>query len=142
MDKLEMKCEHDRLEHAFQIAHDHLGIERLLDADDVCCPDPEKKSIIMYITSLFQVLPQQITVEEVEEAHHITKTGGKHLHNNQEVCQILTLFYLFIYNQGLLVGFIESIFYIFGSTFVLNAMRNEHVYAFSHKTYLVEHCGL
>lgn len=38
----------------------------------ICFPDiatayPDKKSILMYVTSLFQVLPQQVTLEAIQE---------------------------------------------------------------------------
>lgn len=45
----------ERLEAVFDAAYDHLGVEMLLDPEDVNCKDPDKKSIIMYITSLFRV---------------------------------------------------------------------------------------
>uniref|UniRef100_A0A665TBB9 Dystrophin n=1 Tax=Echeneis naucrates TaxID=173247 RepID=A0A665TBB9_ECHNA len=57
----------DRLEHAFNKAEQHLGIERLLDSEDVAVPHPDKKSVIMYVTSLFQVLPQSVSMEAIEE---------------------------------------------------------------------------
>ncbi|CAB3224722.1 unnamed protein product [Arctia plantaginis] len=46
-----------RLEHAFNIAHTHLGIDKLLDPEDVNTPNPDKKSIMMYVMCLFQSLP-------------------------------------------------------------------------------------
>ncbi|XP_062039363.1 dystrophin isoform X8 [Lepus europaeus] len=56
-----------RLEHAFNIAKCQLGIEKLLDPEDVATTYPDKKSILMYITSLFQVLPQQVSIEAIQE---------------------------------------------------------------------------
>ncbi|XP_010143309.1 PREDICTED: utrophin-like, partial [Buceros rhinoceros silvestris] len=58
----------ERLEHAFSIARNHLGIEKLLDPEDVAVQLPDKKSIIMYLTSLFEVLPKQVTMEDIREA--------------------------------------------------------------------------
>ncbi|XP_050448340.1 dystrophin-like isoform X9 [Cataglyphis hispanica] len=46
-----------RLDHAFRIAQEHLGIERLLDPEDVNTSVPDKKSIMMYVMCLFQSLP-------------------------------------------------------------------------------------
>nr|1BHD_A Chain A, UTROPHIN [Homo sapiens]1BHD_B Chain B, UTROPHIN [Homo sapiens] len=53
----------ERLEHAFSKAQTYLGIEKLLDPEDVAVRLPDKKSIIMYLTSLFEVLPQQVTID-------------------------------------------------------------------------------
>ncbi|XP_028047182.1 dystrophin, isoforms A/C/F/G/H isoform X8 [Monomorium pharaonis] len=46
-----------RLDHAFRFAQEHLNIERLLDPEDVNTSVPDKKSIMMYVTCLFQSLP-------------------------------------------------------------------------------------
>ncbi|XP_059471698.1 dystrophin, isoforms A/C/F/G/H isoform X9 [Neocloeon triangulifer] len=46
-----------RLEHAFKLAQSELGIERLLDPEDVNTAVPDKKSIMMYVMCLFQSLP-------------------------------------------------------------------------------------
>ncbi|KAF4520358.1 hypothetical protein B566_EDAN009881, partial [Ephemera danica] len=46
-----------RLEHAFRVAQSELGIERLLDPEDVNTSVPDKKSIMMYVMCLFQSLP-------------------------------------------------------------------------------------
>ncbi|KAF3857322.1 hypothetical protein F7725_009181 [Dissostichus mawsoni] len=40
----------DRLEHAFNKAEQHMGIDRLLDPEDVAVPHPDKKSVLMYVT--------------------------------------------------------------------------------------------
>ncbi|XP_063072868.1 dystrophin isoform X2 [Engraulis encrasicolus] len=57
----------ERLEHAFSTAEKHLGIDRLLDPEDVATAHPDKKSIIMYVTSMFQVLPHLLTMEAIQE---------------------------------------------------------------------------
>lgn len=64
-----------RLEHAFNIAKHQLGIEKLLDPEDVATTYPDKKSILMYITSLFQVLPQQVTIEAIQEVERLPRTS-------------------------------------------------------------------
>ncbi|KAM6893218.1 dystrophin isoform 3-T3 [Lycodopsis pacificus] len=63
----------DRLEHAFNKAQQHLGIERLLDVEDVAVPHPDKKSVIMYVTSLFQVLPQSVSMEAIQEVETLPR---------------------------------------------------------------------
>ncbi|NXM47158.1 DMD protein, partial [Gymnorhina tibicen] len=83
-----------RLDHAFNIARKHLGIEKLLDPEDVATACPDKKSILMYVTSLFQVLPQQVTMEAIREVEmlprHSRVTREEHIevreqHFSQEV---------------------------------------------------------
>ncbi|XP_041834285.1 dystrophin isoform X2 [Melanotaenia boesemani] len=64
---VEKKSMIDRLEYAFSKAEEHLGIDRLLDPEDVAVSHPDKKSIIMYVTSLFQVLPQIVSMEAIQE---------------------------------------------------------------------------
>ncbi|KAM9836007.1 dystrophin-like [Aulostomus maculatus] len=63
----------DRMEHAFKKAEQHLGIERLLDPEDVAVPHPDKKSVIMYVTSLFQVLPQVVSMEAIKEVETLPR---------------------------------------------------------------------
>ncbi|XP_078147159.1 dystrophin isoform X1 [Centroberyx gerrardi] len=66
----------DRLEHAFSKAEQHLGIERLLDPEDVAVPHPDKKSVIMYVTSLFQVLPQSVSMEAIQEVETLPRAAA------------------------------------------------------------------
>ncbi|NWT26977.1 UTRO protein, partial [Cardinalis cardinalis] len=63
----------ERLENAFNIARNHLGIEKLLDPEDVAVQLPDKKSIIMYLTSLFEVLPKQVTMEDIREVETLPR---------------------------------------------------------------------
>ncbi|XP_039770096.1 dystrophin isoform X4 [Ornithorhynchus anatinus] len=60
-----------RLDHAFNLAKQHLGIEKLLDPEDVATAYPDKKSILMYVTSLFQVLPQHVSLEAIREVERL-----------------------------------------------------------------------
>uniref|UniRef100_A0A3P8V2V4 Calponin-homology (CH) domain-containing protein n=1 Tax=Cynoglossus semilaevis TaxID=244447 RepID=A0A3P8V2V4_CYNSE len=64
---------HDRLEHAFSTAEQHMGIDRLLDPEDVAVPHPDKKSIILYVTSLFRVLPQVVSMEAIQEVETLPR---------------------------------------------------------------------
>ncbi|XP_008579608.1 PREDICTED: utrophin [Galeopterus variegatus] len=67
----------ERLEHAFSKAHTYLGIEKLLDPEDVAVQLPDKKSIIMYLTSLFEVLPQQVTLDALREVETLPRKYKK-----------------------------------------------------------------
>uniref|UniRef100_A0A3B3SVI9 Calponin-homology (CH) domain-containing protein n=1 Tax=Paramormyrops kingsleyae TaxID=1676925 RepID=A0A3B3SVI9_9TELE len=63
----------ERLEHAFTFAKDQLAVERLLDPEDVAVQLPDKKSIIMYVTSLFAVLPKELTMDDIREVEALPK---------------------------------------------------------------------
>ncbi|XP_074541744.1 utrophin [Halichoeres trimaculatus] len=63
----------ERLDHAFTVAKDQLGIERLLDPEDVAVQLPDKKSIIMYVTSLFAVLPKDVSMESIREVETLPR---------------------------------------------------------------------
>ncbi|XP_040600117.1 dystrophin isoform X6 [Mesocricetus auratus] len=86
-----------RLEHAFNIAKCHLGIEKLLDPEDVATTYPDKKSILMYITSLFQVLPQQVSIEAIQEVEmlprpsKVTREEHFQLHHQMHYSQQITV---------------------------------------------------
>ncbi|XP_048210190.1 utrophin isoform X4 [Perognathus longimembris pacificus] len=67
----------ERLEHAFSQAQTYLGIEKLLDPEDVAVQLPDKKSIIMYLTSLFEVLPQQISIDAIREVETLPRKYKK-----------------------------------------------------------------
>ncbi|NXU37093.1 UTRO protein, partial [Drymodes brunneopygia] len=72
-DKVTKMSPVERLENAFNIAKNHLGIEKLLDPEDVAVQLPDKKSIIMYLTSLFEVLPKQVTMEDIREVETLPR---------------------------------------------------------------------
>ncbi|KAG8192219.1 hypothetical protein JTE90_014082 [Oedothorax gibbosus] len=58
-DALLRKDVNSRLEHAFQIAYKCLGIDKLLDPEDVNTSLPDKKSVMMYVMCFFQSLHNQ-----------------------------------------------------------------------------------
>ncbi|XP_030578313.1 utrophin isoform X2 [Archocentrus centrarchus] len=62
-----------RLDHAFTLAKDQLGIEKLLDPEDVAVQAPDKKSILMYLTSLFAVLPKDVSMEAIKEVETLPR---------------------------------------------------------------------
>ncbi|XP_060038717.1 dystrophin isoform X3 [Erinaceus europaeus] len=86
-----------RLEHAFNVAKHQLGIEKLLDPEDVATTYPDKKSILMYITSLFQVLPQQVSMEAIQEVEmlprpsKVTREEHFQLHHQMHYSQQITV---------------------------------------------------
>lgn len=56
----------------------------------ICFPDvatayPDKKSILMYVTSLFQVLPQQVTLEAIQEVETLPRQSK---HTTEERVQL------------------------------------------------------
>ncbi|XP_026196819.1 dystrophin isoform X4 [Anabas testudineus] len=63
----------ERLDHAFTVAKEQLAIERLLDPEDVAVQLPDKKSIIMYVTSLFAVLPKDVSMEAIREVETLPR---------------------------------------------------------------------
>ncbi|MEQ2313868.1 hypothetical protein AMECASPLE_006288, partial [Ameca splendens] len=63
----------ERLDHAFTFAKNQLAIERLLDPEDVAVQLPDKKSIIMYVTSLFAVLPRDVSMEAIREVETLPR---------------------------------------------------------------------
>ncbi|XP_028253113.1 dystrophin isoform X2 [Parambassis ranga] len=63
----------ERLDHAFTVAKSQLAIERLLDPEDVAVQLPDKKSIIMYVTSLFAVLPKDVSLEAIREVETLPR---------------------------------------------------------------------
>ncbi|KAM8869584.1 plectin isoform 5-T5 [Spinachia spinachia] len=46
------------LEQAFNVAESDLGVTRLLDPEDVDVPHPDEKSIITYVSSLYDAMPR------------------------------------------------------------------------------------
>ncbi|KAI4880329.1 hypothetical protein NFI96_022636, partial [Prochilodus magdalenae] len=63
----------ERLDHAFTLAKEELNIEKLLDPEDVAVQLPDKKSIIMYVTSLFAVLPNDVTMDDIREVETLPR---------------------------------------------------------------------
>ncbi|KAI5096115.1 utrophin [Silurus meridionalis] len=62
-----------RLEYAFNFAKNELNIEKLLDPEDVAVQLPDKKSILMYVTSLFAALPNDVTMDDIREVETLPR---------------------------------------------------------------------
>ncbi|XP_048577310.1 dystrophin isoform X2 [Nematostella vectensis] len=63
-------------EHAFKVARDSLGVDSLLDAEDVVRDRPDKKSIIMYVTMLCHKLsPLKMGADNGGHGVTVTRNG-------------------------------------------------------------------
>ncbi|MBN3307540.1 MACF1 factor, partial [Amia calva] len=57
MEVVARQSNHDNLEQAFEIA-ESLGVTRLLDSEDVDVPSPDEKSVITYVSSIYDAFPK------------------------------------------------------------------------------------
>ncbi|XP_078031602.1 microtubule-actin cross-linking factor 1 isoform X21 [Epinephelus lanceolatus] len=72
MEVVSRQSNRENLEQAFEIA-ESLGVTRLLDAEDVDVPSPDEKSVITYVSSIYDAFPkipeggEGITAQEVDQ---------------------------------------------------------------------------
>ncbi|XP_046848609.1 utrophin-like isoform X4 [Xenia sp. Carnegie-2017] len=56
LEEVEKMSNDGRLENAFSVAEDHLNVQKLLEPSDVNQKNPDKKLVMMYLSSLYQSL--------------------------------------------------------------------------------------
>ncbi|XP_077577040.1 plectin isoform X8 [Stigmatopora nigra] len=70
MGKVHHQTNLQNLEQAFYVAEKDLGVTRLLDPEDVDVPHPDEKSIITYVSSLYDVMPRAV-VQDTMRANEL-----------------------------------------------------------------------
>ncbi|XP_041970881.1 dystonin isoform X11 [Aricia agestis] len=66
----------ERLETAFHIVEKEYGVTRLLDPEDVDTHEPDEKSLITYISSLYETFPEPPSVHPLFDAESQRRAAG------------------------------------------------------------------
>ncbi|XP_051928429.1 microtubule-actin cross-linking factor 1 isoform X19 [Hippocampus zosterae] len=77
MEAVSQQSNLDNLEHAFEIA-ESLGVTRLLDAEDVDVPVPDEKSVITYVSSIYDAFPKIPEGGEGIGAHEVDQRWSEY----------------------------------------------------------------
>ncbi|KAM4795882.1 microtubule-actin cross-linking factor 1 [Rhinophrynus dorsalis] len=84
MQKVEVQSNRENLEQAFEVA-EALGVTRLLDAEDVDVDSPDEKSVITYVSSIYDAFPK---VPEGAEGISATEVDTRWLEYQERVVSL------------------------------------------------------
>uniref|UniRef100_A0A3B4YM64 Microtubule actin crosslinking factor 1 n=1 Tax=Seriola lalandi dorsalis TaxID=1841481 RepID=A0A3B4YM64_SERLL len=77
MEMVSRQSNRENLEQAFEIA-ESLGVTRLLDAEDVDVPSPDEKSVITYVSSIYDAFPKIPEGGEGISAHEVDQRWSEY----------------------------------------------------------------
>ncbi|XP_077599175.1 microtubule-actin cross-linking factor 1 isoform X4 [Stigmatopora nigra] len=77
MEAVSRQSNRENLEQAFEIA-ESLGVTRLLDAEDVDVPSPDEKSVITYVSSIYDAFPKIPEGGEGVAAHDVDRRWSEY----------------------------------------------------------------
>ncbi|NXA50251.1 MACF1 factor, partial [Nothocercus julius] len=86
MERVQRQSNRENLEQAFEIA-EQLGVTRLLDAEDVDVPSPDEKSVITYVSSIYDAFPK---VPEGREGISATEVDKRWLEYQSHVESLIS----------------------------------------------------